>query len=319
MATIDLSCKLLCASASAYLIQTNYPSGMYQLNLIDPSTTTIPATILRKTHTPNAINQYKSIGLVSDPYAIVSDDKIDACFVGKTNTEIIVAFRGTLPPALDFYSILDWIQNIADADPVAHDDLPGMVHGGFLKAVMHLIDNVNKAIGLLDPNHSLPLYITGHSKGGGMSSIAAMYLKNKYNLNITQTITIAGPKPGNGTFRDAYNTAFKNDLNYENYLDIVPFLAPSDLTIDLIKLIPHLPPKFKKYLERASHWDYENVGQVKYINEYGNLSTPPSDFHRLLKIAETLPLHPSLIGDAHHVSCGYRYIKGICQGAVCKF
>ena len=304
MKSIDLSCKLICASESAYCILPKAKSGKYNPCDGNPNVT------------PSMLKQYKSVGFIEDPYVVTSVE-IEACLVGKTESEIIVAFRGTLPPAWNLDAILDWIQNIFFADPQTFEYIPGKVHSGFHFALASLADNIVKAIHQLDPSHSLPLYITGHSKGGGMASIAAMLFRNKYNLKVTQTITIAGPKPGDADFAKAYNATFGNDINYENYLDIVPFLAPSDSFIDILKLIPHLPKDFKAYLDKASQWDYENVGQVKYINQNGHLAATPSDFERLKAIAETLPFDPSKIGDAHHASCSYRYMKGICQGHVC--
>ena len=300
----DLSCKLLCASASAYCIQTTDKSGQYNPCKKNPSVT------------PSMLKQYRAVGYIEDPF-VVTSSQIEACLIGKTKSEIIVAFRGTLPPAWTWDSLFDWIQNIFLAEPKAYDYIPGKVHSGFHFALMSLADDVVQAIHNLDPSHSLPLYITGHSKGGGMASIAAMLFRNKYNLKVEQTITIAGPKPGDIDFSKVYETTFNNDINYENYLDIVPFLAPSDFFIDLLKLIPGLPQNFRKLLDKASEWNYENVGQVKYINEKGQLAPPPSNFDRVKVIAETLPFHPSKIGDAHHISCGYRYMKGICQGEVC--
>ncbi|WP_460218882.1 lipase family protein [Psychroserpens sp. MEBiC05023] len=310
-------CRLLCASASAYLIQTSYPSGMYQLDLIDPKG--LPSPTLLPIITKDEANQYHKIGLIDKPYVIVSDE-IEACFVGKTASEIILSFRGTLPPAWTIDAILDWIQNIFLAVPGEFDHFPGKVHSGFHFALISLIDNIVKAIHNLDPYHRLPIYITGHSKGGAMAPLAAVLLSNKYKFNITQTITFAGPKPGDAIFRDYYNAIFTNDYNYENYLDIVPFLPPGTDTIELLRsLVPESWTKFRQLLKDAENWNYKPVGHALYVTKDSTIEKPTfiNEAERLAKIAEYLVIDPSEIGKAHHVSCGYRYMKAICKGTVC--
>ncbi|WP_204345110.1 lipase family protein [Psychroserpens algicola] len=317
MATID-PCKLLCASASAYLIQTSYPSGMYQLDLINPKGLPKPTPL--PLITKDVANQYNKIGLVDDPYVIVSDE-IEACFVGKTKSEIILSFRGTLPPAWTVDSILDWIQNIFLAVPGQYDYFPGKVHSGFHFALTTLICDIVKVLNILNSDQSLPLYITGHSKGGAMAPLAAVLLSSKkYNIKVTQTITFAGPKPGNATFRDYYNSTFTNDYNYENYLDIVPFLPPGKLTIELLRsFVPESWMTLRQLLKDAEDWNYEPVGNALYVTKDSTIEKPTiiNDTERLAAIAEALLFNPGEIGKAHHVSCNYRYMKAICKGTVC--
>ena len=306
MSTVDLNCKLLCASEAAYCIQPSSPAGKYNPCDKDPNIT------------PNIKNQYNAVGFTEDPYVCVSAE-IEAALVGKTDFGIVVAFRGTLPPAWNMPSILDWIENILLAPPISNPYLPGKVHSGFFLAVQLLERQVISAIHSLDPTHKLPLYLTGHSKGGGMVPIAAEYFKNKYGIHTTETIRIAGPKPGDQNFANAFNTTFRHDVNYENYLDIVPLLAPSDSFIDLLLTLP-LYESLRKLLKAASHWDYVNVGRVAYIDSKGNIAAPPIIDVRIAEIFWKLFTgDAAAIADAHHASCGYRYMQGVCQGNVCVF
>ena len=306
MSQIDLPCKLLCASEAAYCIQPHGKSGKYNPCHNNPHVTA------------GMIKQYNAIGLAEDPY-IVTALQIEACLIGRTDSEIIVAFRGTLPPAKNWDSFFDWLED-AFAEPVSNINLPGKVHYGFLFALLQIAEPVIQAIQhYLNDHPGLPIYITGHSKGGGMAPIAAMYFKNAYGMTADQTITFAGPKPGDGDFCNAYNTAFPNDIRYENYLDIVPMLPPSDAFISLLSSIPFLPAKLKKLLKEAGKWDYETVGTLRYIDSSGNVNpSPPSDTKRFIEIVgEIVKGDISQIADAHHASCGFRYMEGTCQGTVC--
>jgi hypothetical protein len=303
MSTPDLNCRLLCASASSYAITTTDISGQYN-----------PIT-----NNPNGgqyATQYNAVGFTADPYIVVSAE-IEAAMVGKTDTELIIAFRGTLPPVpFTWDGFFDWMQDFW-ATPTTNINLPGEVHSGFLLALIGLADGIKDAVNSLDPNGTLPIYITGHSKGGGMAPIAAMYFKNLFGMNISQTVTFAGPKPGNGDFCNTYNSEFPNDLRYENYLDMVPLLPPSDDFIELLEDLP-LPSVIKNLLNDAASWDYEAVGTLKYINAEGNVALIPTPMAvRIADIVDKLATDPIEVADAHHASCGFRYMQGTCMGTVC--
>jgi hypothetical protein len=49
--------------------------------------------------------------------------------------------------------------------------------------------------------------------------------------NATQIVTFASAKPGDSTFAKVFNRQV-NQTSYEYYLDIVPFLPPSQAVMD---------------------------------------------------------------------------------------
>ncbi|MEH6537777.1 MAG: lipase family protein [Psychroserpens sp.] len=322
MATID-PCKLLCASESAYCISTSANNGRY-----NPCDMNFDVT-------DNMRKQYNSVNFIGDPFVIVASPipkydkyiKIEACLVGETAEGIIISFRGTLPPVpVTVDSIADWIENIFYVDTKPYIiGKPGEVHEGFLDAFMLLKDGIINALNVLNPNYTKPIYITGHSKGGAVAPIAAMYFKEMNIFQATEVLTFAGPKPGNGEFRDVFNLAFPHYTNYENYLDIVPFLPPGKVFIDLIANIPFLPDVIKKLLHEAANLDYEPVGSnnVQFVNKHGIVDNSFPESNPLLrfgKILEELTKGKpgaEQIANAHHITCGFRYIKGVCKGTIC--
>ncbi|MCD2258854.1 lipase family protein [Psychroserpens luteolus] len=328
MATID-HCRLLCASASAYLIETSFPNGVYRKDL-RPKPTKNPDN-------HNTINQYNAIKLLSDPFVVVASPlkpneflKIEACFIGETAEGIIISFRGTLPPIPPTaQSIADWIQNIFYANTVPYiTGYPGKVHEGFLDALLSLETGILYALSQLDPRKEKPIYLTGHSKGGAMAPIAALYFKNKSLFTANHVVTFAGPKPGDAVFASNYDAAFPNSTNFENYLDLVPFLAPGKTFIELLEKFPLLPEIIKELLEKAAQWDYEPVGtkNVQFINKHGVIDNSFPASNPILRFGEILLELTKgkqgliQVGDAHHVSCGYRYMKGVCGSSnVCTF
>lgn len=317
MNTITLPCQLLCAAAAAYAISPKDRSGQYNPleKFVDGHWVPDPAKA------PYQL-QYTAVGFVETPF-IVTAANIEAVLIGKTAQGIVVAFRGTLPPALNWNALLDWLQDFM-VGTQSSDHLSGKVHKGFLLAFNLLKEGIVSAIQTLDPSGKLPLYITGHSKGGGIAPIAAMYFKNAKQLNITQTITFAGPISGNADFASAYNRLFPNHIRYENYLDIVPLLPPNNEFIELLKVIPDLPAAFVQKLNEMKSLGYKPVGTLMYIHSDGvakKYSSIKADLLLPVRMAEIgekmVTFDFKAIGNAHHASCGYRYMKGTCTGMVC--
>ena len=50
-----------------------------------------------------------------------------------------------------------------------------------------------------------PLVLTGHSLGGGLSTVASLGLKRGYNRNVMANVQFEAPSQGNSAYRDAIN------------------------------------------------------------------------------------------------------------------
>ena len=150
---ISLTGRLLCAAQQAYEISV---SG--QTPPSPPTPAPPPSTL---------------VGWIDVPQCQVSgDDGISAVLVGQTAGEIIVAFRGTEPfNSLDTERmILDWIDDFI-VPLVASPNVGGSVHQGYSHAVDGLWSWLVATIAGLPAGK--PLYVTGHSKGGALASLAA--------------------------------------------------------------------------------------------------------------------------------------------------
>jgi len=238
--TLSLECRSLCASVAAYGID---PTGKF-----------IPQE-----------PYHNAVGFLNPPIAFAAgDDDIDACLVGTTNQGVVLAFRGTIPPNIhDRQSMLDWIGDLTD-NPIAVSGIPGKVHEGFWQGLSSLWEPLVKEIKqqVNAGRKSLPLYITGHSKGGAMSSLAALRLKVEEGINPAAVYTYAAAHPGDSTFASHYQLEIPNHIRYEYGNDIVPHIVPDAAFIDAIAHIPELG-KFFKGMET---WDYTHVGTLQFID-----------------------------------------------------
>ena len=87
----------------------------------------------------------------------------------------VLAFQGTITQfaghTLDaqLLSLRDWLHNL-EVKSVRALDLPGKVHQGFAAQLAGIVDPMLAA--LTDRSANLPLYVTGHSQGGAIATLA---------------------------------------------------------------------------------------------------------------------------------------------------
>jgi triacylglycerol lipase len=245
---------------------------------------------------------------------VAGTDDIHGALVGTNQDGVIVAFRGTLPlgyPSLP--ALADWMNDF-NAELVPGTELPGRVHAGFLVA----LDALWPALGVevhrqwqaAGPNTAL--WITGHSKGGGIAPLAAMRLRDS---GITGTVvTFAAPKAGDTAFAAAYNAAFMH-TRWEYATDVVPHLPPTLALIKPLQTIPKIGP-----LLNVQCFEYEGLGTLRYIDRSGQV-VGDSVLLKVQRIAELVALLAR--GDAkqvirdHGIDCGTGYMNALCPGSVC--
>ncbi len=198
---------------------------------------------------------------------------INAATVGQCPFGIIVAFRGTLPPAKnDPDCLFDWLQDFFELPTSCTSGpnrVPGQVHSGFFDATTSIIQDVANLIKGYNPGPANPVYITGHSKGGAMASIGAYILAQNLGIpNVQPLVTFASPKPGDINFHGGFQKLF-DQTRYENYQDIVPLLPPANQFIEVLvstlRLIPGAPTKLTHLFQSAEGWNYVPVGNLKFI------------------------------------------------------
>lgn len=149
---------------------------------------------------------------------------------GVTGAEIMVAFRGTLPP--DFLDLglsgADWL-NDAQTNMTAVAGVAGVLyhaHKGFWFATSELWKQLKPELdALVAANPALPVVFTGHSKGGAMAQIAAVLFGHA--AQTVHVCTFASARAGDAAFVAAFNAMADDARRYEYGADVVPHLPPS--------------------------------------------------------------------------------------------
>ncbi len=261
---------------------------------------------------------YDGAGFQQPPAGFVGGPhNIHACLVGATGDGVVLAFRGTIAinkPGLD--TLLDWLNDF-NALPVRGADLPGLVHGGFLNALTTLWDpalaEVKKQVNQSGPNTTV--FVTGHSKGGGLAPLAAWRLINKEGL-AAKVVTLAAPKAGNADFADEYNSGRIAHTRYEYADDIVPHLPPGGLFTKVLRVLAARDPRFAKFTTLA----YEAVGTLRFIDWSGHVIGDSLELG-LKRVINLLTLiatgQEDVIVADHLIDCGDGYTDAICPTGVC--
>lgn len=212
-----------------------------------------------------------------DPFATASFQKTEfstgerffdqptntAGFVAATDKHVVLAFQGT-------EDVRNWLTNL---NFVMRKEDGGKVHQGFAEALDTVWDDVQEKVTRLLDNDQW-LWVTGHSLGGALATLATKRLGPSLRPN--GVFTFGQPRVGDSAFADKYT--FRH-FRFVNNKDIVP-TVPS-------RFIPgSFPPAF-----------YTHVNKLCFFDEDGNLAKNPRGELGILPDL-TAALHPLAAGEA---------------------
>ena len=181
-------------------------------------------------------------------------------FLAKRNTDkvVVLAFRGT--------EANSWEDIKTDLDARFYKGEGGVkMHSGFAGAYNQVREQIRKAVDELPKDFSL--YITGHSLGGALATIAARDLECD---SLAACYTFGGPRVGGEEFGDDIRAPIYRVVNAA---DGVPRVPPSTLTYIAVFLVSLFSPKLANVLER-NFCGYKHVGDMRYLTACdGNLES----------------------------------------------
>lgn len=166
---------------------------------------------------------------------------------------IALAFRGT-----EVTDIHDFIADGNCANTAAVTD--GKVHTGFAQAYAAVSTPIQAALDKLANNK--PLFITGHSLGGALATLAAKQLH--YPSGIAACYTFGSPRVGDTTWVANMPTAVYRVVNAA---DFVTNLPPSGVLISTLSGIVQFIPKFGEGLKQRLQCfgGYIHCGNMRYL------------------------------------------------------
>lgn len=205
-------------------------------------------------------------------------------FVASDARAAYMVFRGTklqLGSRDNFLATIQaWLANL-DYAQVEEDG--GRVHRGYARELDHLGDGLAEMV----QDHALggkPIYLTGHSAGGALATLAARRLHAK-GVPVRAAIVFAAPRVGDRRFAASYPLPL---VRIEHRHDLVPHLPlpPSlarivgnGLVDRLIDTVDWLAPALGRY--RLADTEYVHAGQLFYDDGSQALyRIPPGEYLR---------------------------------------
>jgi hypothetical protein len=173
-----------------------------------------------------------------------------------------VAIRGTVPtpgPAqlLNIYQDLA----VALAVPWMHPETPGAAiargTSDAMKALLSRASGGERLDGFLERVAGAGrIVVTGHSLGGCLASVLAMYLRHRLPDARVMPVTFAAPTAGNAEFAARFDALFPGAPRYFNRLDVVPMAwAGLDAFGSLFPAPgPRCPAAFRETVRLVAKW-----------------------------------------------------------------
>ncbi|MFX3634450.1 MAG: lipase family protein [Candidatus Pristimantibacillus sp.] len=137
-------------------------------------------------------------------------------FVLQSDISSVLAFRGS-GSAVDWVS--DFIAQQTTYRPVKNS---GQTHKGFTDIYTSARSQILALVDKLPANK--PLFITGHSLGGALATLAALDIANHTKITSPIVYTFGAPRVGDPKFVRVYNNAIATHWRFQNEYDIVPHL-----------------------------------------------------------------------------------------------
>lgn len=194
--------------------------------------------------------QLTTVGFeLSDDKFFISSKKDTQCFVVGDRQKIIIAFRGSER------KIADWATNAkAVMTKWTKDKDDGEVHRGFNAALKSVWPGVTAEIRRLrDANQSI--WITGHSLGGALATLAAARLQLEEKIPVSGLYTFGQPRIGDNDFAKVFNKKLKKrSFRFVNNNDVVTRVPPQVFGYSHIGKLMYFDAKGKLQSDKKLSW-----------------------------------------------------------------
>jgi triacylglycerol lipase len=138
-------------------------------------------------------------------------------FLAKNDEFVVLSFRGTQPDK--------WEDVRTDLRVLKLKTIDGKVHIGFKNA----FDDVKDAIvnELRMHKGEMPLYITGHSLGAALATVAVQEIDEEFHDQVAACYTFGSPRVGDGKYEKAIKVPFYRIVNATDIVTLIPFFLGS--------------------------------------------------------------------------------------------
>ncbi|WP_205859220.1 lipase family protein [Pleionea sediminis] len=185
----------------------------------------------------------------------VFDHKGTQAILVSFNHHLVLAFRGT-----EATSVKD-IKSDAKAETMACPS-GGRIHEGFNEAYNQIALDLEQTLNATE-NKTKPLYITGHSLGGALATLASKRINHQGG--IAACYTFGSPRVGDEEWVSTMKTPLYRVVNAADCVTMLPPGATAITAISwLVSLIPGYGRDWRRWL-LSKFGGYYHGGDMKYL------------------------------------------------------
>jgi triacylglycerol lipase len=142
------------------------------------------------------------------------DHKSTQAFLAKNDEFAVLSFRGTQQDK--------WEDIQTDIDVIREKTVDGKVHVGFKTAFDDVKDLVLEAL-RNNIGDKMPLYITGHSLGAALATVATKELEAEFADQLAACYTFGSPRVGDGQYEKSIKAPVYRIVNATDIVTLLPF------------------------------------------------------------------------------------------------
>lgn len=123
--------------------------------------------------------------------------------------------------------------------------IEGKVHKGFRQAYESVKDDIEKSVAKLE---GIPLYITGHSLGAALATLATQTLEENHDIRdqIAACYTFGSPRVGNKEFDKKLKSVIYRVVNTTDIVTVIPLLLMGYIHIGDVRFLEQKPGELRR-------------------------------------------------------------------------
>lgn len=145
--------------------------------------------------------------------------------------------------------------------------LEGRVHSGFRKAYESVAKDIENSIMRLE---EIPLYITGHSLGAALATVATQRLEHrpKFRNRIAACYTFGSPRVGNSHYDRDFKSPIYRMVNATDIVTVIPSLAMGYIHIGDVRFLGRVDGDFRRGIPLLYRLFFFVAGIVKLFGPW---------------------------------------------------
>ena len=165
-----------------------------------------------------------------------SDKTGTQAFLASNGDFVVLAFRGTEK---------NWRDVQTDILSRRVRTSSGRIHAGFRQAYESVRPEIEKSLKKIG---KLPLYITGHSLGGALATVATERLESnpRFEFQVAACYTFGSPRVGNAEYDPNIKSSFFRVVNTVDIVTVIPLLVMGFVHVGDIRFLERRDELFRR-------------------------------------------------------------------------